>query len=96
MQRPQLRILAVVAHLTGSLPGLAPELVRGGVLRELLSLVQHPVFASRDADKAEESSDDNMVEQFCDAPISAEYTARVMQMVVVMRACAKQLPEVQP
>ena len=77
-----LRVLAVVADLIGSLPGLAPELVRGGVLRELLCLVRHPLLEYRN--------------NGCNDKILEDHTIYMMQMVNVLRACTKQLPQVLP
>ena len=88
------RILCVVADLFGRLPGLAPELVRGGVLRALLGLVRHPVFGSRDADMAEEYDDDNVAKEYCNQPMQDEYAEDMTTMVDVLRVCAKHLPQV--
>ena len=91
----QLRVLAAVADLIGSLPGLAPELVRGGVLRQLLRLVRHPNFEYRD-----DACDDNVAKESCDAIMAKVHTTYMMQMVMqmvdVLRACAKRLPQVRP
>ena len=57
------------------------------MLQELLSLVQNPVFGSRDA---------NMADENCYNPMAEEYTVYMTQMVDVLRACAKQLPQVRP
>lgn len=66
----------------GSLPGLAPELVRGGVLRELLRLVRHPVLEYCD--------------NGCSDDMAEDPTIYMIQMVDVLRACAKRLPQVLP
>ncbi len=91
----QLRVLGAVAVLIGNLPGLAPELVRGGMLQELLRLVRHPVSECRS-----DACDDNMAEENCDAIMAEDHTTyrmqMVMEMVGVLRACAKQLPQVRP
>ena len=78
----QLRVLAAVAGLIGNLPGLAAELVRGGVLRELLRLLRHLVFRHQN-----NGCNDNMAK---------DHIIYMMQMVDVLRACAKQLPQVRP
>lgn len=104
---PHQRVLAVIADLIGSLPGLASDLVQGGVLRELIRLVRHPVFGCRDGDDnmAEEHSDDSAAEQFsgdnmaketCDAILAQDHTVFMKQMVDVLRVFARQLPQVRP
>ena len=87
----QLRVVATVADLIGSLPGLAPELVRGGVLRELLRVVRHPASEHRS-----DASDEDMAEENCDAITAEDHIINMMLMVNVLRACAKQLPQVLP
>ena len=78
----QLRVMAAVADLIGSLPGLAAELVRAGVLRELLRLLRHPVVEHRN--------------NGCNDSMAKAHIIYEMEMVDVLRECAKQLPQVLP
>ena len=104
---PHQRVLAVIADLIGSLPGLASELVQGGVLRELIRLVRHPVFGCCDGDDnmaeehsdsnaAEELSGDNIAKENCDVILAQFHTDFMKQMVNVLRVFARQLPQVRP
>ncbi len=82
----QLRVLAAVAGLIDNLTGLASELVRGGVLQELLCLVRHPVSEYR--------NDACMAEENCDAIAAEDHT--ITMLVDVLCAFAKLLPQVRP
>jgi len=85
----QLRVLAAVAGLIDNLTGLASELVRGGVLQELLRLVRHPVSEDRN-----DACDDNMAEENCGAFAAEDHT--ITMLVDVLCAFAKLLPQVRP
>ena len=104
---PHQRVLAVIADLIGRVPGLAPDLVQGGVLRELIRLVRHPVFGCgngddnmaeehSDSNAAEELSSDNLAKENCDVILAQFHTDFMKQMVDVLRAFARQLPQVRP
>ena len=104
---PHQCVLAIIADLIGSLPGLASELVQGGVLRELMRLVRHPVLGHPDGDDitveehsgayaAEVLSGHDTAKETCDAILAQNHTVFMTQMVDVLRVSARQLPQVRP
>ena len=89
----QLHALSVVRVLFGNLPGLASELVRGGVLQELLCLVRHPLSECRN-----DACDDNMAEENCDSITAENHTTDMVELAMLMFAVLRemQLPQVRP
>lgn len=91
--RMQLHALYAVVVLFGNLPGLASELVRGGVLQELLRLVRHPLSECRN-----DACDDNMAEENCDAIVAGYHTTDMVELAMLMFDVLRgtQLPQVRP
>ena len=89
----QLRALSAVVVLFGNLRGLASELVRGGVLQELLRLVRHPL-----SERRSDACDDNMAEENCDAIVAGYHTTDMVELAMLMFDVLRgtQLPQVRP